>query len=534
MGAPCSKQQQRSGTKSDIENLFVKTDLVRVFSKHSFCVLEESYNATFESLATNKGSLEKFYKLEAEPVATGYFGELRRAKARTNLSNTFAIKTIHKDKVEKEMNVLYAEMYCLKVLDHPNVVCFYESFQDETNFHIAMEYLAGGELTKAITDNLEFGEREVRTCFYQVLKVINHLHGKGICHRDIKPENFLFAKKNSFNEIKIVDFGLSKRCITEVGRTRMFRLCGSPYYVAPEVLTGDYDEKCDLWSAGIMLYFMLAKRLPYNVKNTDKTIFFKSVLREKFDYSSPFARFKISPEAIDLTKRLLERSPFKRVSISQALHHPWFQNIEIPKPMTLTNEIFISRLSKFKDVNSFKKVILTIISRFLSISELYDYKFMFNIIDKDGDGIITFPEIRYFVLKNSLSLSDDEISAILDSLPHKVRNHIYYSEFIAACLRESMYNSQDFLKGIYRYLNQSNAAYVHMESIQYFYDTLGYNFSSEAFDQLLVKYNITERKHPNGLSYKEFCLLMLAEGYTKEQTDAFKKTFESSRFTIDL
>ena len=102
-------------------------------------------------------------------------------------------------------------------------------------------------------------ESIIKKLFYEALLAISHMHSKGICHWDIKPENFILYGGSSQKSLKIVDFGLAKQFIQENKRVKFFWLCGTPAYVAPDVLTGDYDERCDIWSAGVMLYVMFIR-----------------------------------------------------------------------------------------------------------------------------------------------------------------------------------------------------------------------------------------------------------------------------------
>ena len=131
---------------------------------------------------------------------------------------------------------------------------------------MVLEYLNGGSLEDQFA-KAEFNEDFVKQHFFNGLLAINHMHSRGIAHRDIKLENFVFKGTGDQKVIKLLDFGLSKKFIVDNKRIRLFKILGTPNYVAPEVLTGDYDEKCDIWSAGILLLYLLTKKFPY--KNYD-------------------------------------------------------------------------------------------------------------------------------------------------------------------------------------------------------------------------------------------------------------------------
>lgn len=142
-----------------------------------------------------------------------------------------------------------------------------------------MELATGGELFEEIVKNQRFSEEKAQKLMRKMLSAIKHLHEFKICHRDLKPENFLFQDSSEDPEIKLIDFGLSKRFGVPDGGTpkvKMNTIVGTPYYVAPEVLKGNYDFKCDIWSLGIILYILLCGYPPFEGDNHKEI--FKNVL----------------------------------------------------------------------------------------------------------------------------------------------------------------------------------------------------------------------------------------------------------------
>lgn len=169
------------------------------------------------------------------------------------------------------MYILLRELEILRSLDHPNIIKFYEVYQDEIFFYICMEYCSGGELLDRITRSRHFKEQDAALIMNKVFSAINHIHSKGIVHRDIKPENILFLDKHQDSEIKIVDFGLSVKCD---GNRDLSTVVGTPLYVSPNVLQGRYDMSSDNWSAGVLLYVLLVGSPPFYGK-TRQEIFKK-------------------------------------------------------------------------------------------------------------------------------------------------------------------------------------------------------------------------------------------------------------------
>lgn len=173
----------------------------------------------------------------------GQFGTVREAKKLGESSDRlYAIKSICKDKVKKNLSVMKRELEILKLVDHPNVIKLYEIYEDARYIHLVTEVCRGGDVFDQIINRKVMTEDEIARIMRCMLSALNHLHSLKICHRDVKPENFLFLNKDSDGEIKLVDFGMS----VKFGDDSMHTMVGTPYYVAPEVLRGIYGKECDI------------------------------------------------------------------------------------------------------------------------------------------------------------------------------------------------------------------------------------------------------------------------------------------------
>ena len=175
----------------------------------------------------------------------------------------------------------------------------------------------GGELFERIASEEYFSERDAANITKQVLSAINYCHSRNIVHRDLKPENLLLDTGGENPRVTIIDFGTSGVFDPE---KRMSQKFGTPYYIAPEVLKRNYDQKCDLWSCGVILYILLCGYPPFNGAN-DKQIV-ASVLKGEFSLDE-IEWNPISDGAKDLVKRLLTYDPAERISALDALNHSW-------------------------------------------------------------------------------------------------------------------------------------------------------------------------------------------------------------------
>lgn len=177
-------------------------------------------------------------------LGSGNFGNVKLAYLRRDRTKVYAIKTIPKQKLSGKMHLLKRELFILRSLDHPNVARFYETYQDDHYVHFVMEYCAGGELFERIIEKstlisiIVFSkeyltELETASVMSILFNVVAYLHLKGVIHRDLKPENLLLFDKGSELNIRLIDFGLSKKYVDNLN-TKV----GTPLYIAPEVLDG--------------------------------------------------------------------------------------------------------------------------------------------------------------------------------------------------------------------------------------------------------------------------------------------------------
>jgi len=150
-------------------------------------------------------------------------------------------------------------------MDHPNIIKLYETFEDSRNVYMITELCTGGELFDKIIQKGFFSEEEARIVFKQMILALNYCHSQQVAHRDLKPENFLLLNDNADWPLKLIDFGLSfmfdQNKVTAKG---MGTLVGTSYYMAPEVMQGKYDQTCDIWSAGVILYILVTSVPPFN------------------------------------------------------------------------------------------------------------------------------------------------------------------------------------------------------------------------------------------------------------------------------
>ncbi|KAA6403001.1 MAG: putative Calcium/calmodulin-dependent protein kinase type 1 [Streblomastix strix] len=265
-------------------------------------------------------NLTEVYQI-LEELGEGNFAKVRKAKCIAT-GQLVAIKFIDKIRVIKDprqLGALFNEINIMKNLNHPHIVHLYEVYETDDHLCLIMELMTGGELFERIAALGSYSERDASLIMRSLFGSIKYLHQRGIAHRDLKPENVLYESKNSIAAVKISDFGMSKVMDEDV----MFQTCcGSPHYVAPEVLENKgYGPEVDLWSLGVMMYVLLCGFPPFFDENN--ATLFRKIKKGQFAFISPFWN-SISVSAKDLISRLLLVDPKQRLSAEQALKHPWF------------------------------------------------------------------------------------------------------------------------------------------------------------------------------------------------------------------
>eukprot|EP01098_Paradermamoeba_levis_P015883 TRINITY_DN830_c0_g2_i1.p1 TRINITY_DN830_c0_g2~~TRINITY_DN830_c0_g2_i1.p1 ORF type:complete len:402 (-),score=153.21 TRINITY_DN830_c0_g2_i1:198-1280(-) len=252
-------------------------------------------------------------------IGRGGFSVVVEATKKSD-NKKYAVKCIKKQMVEgDDIILLKREISIMKKIDHPNILKLYEVYEEEEDFYLVMELVNGKELFDKIVDRGQYSEKDASNIVRQIVNAIEYLHDHGIAHRDLKPENLLSAGDEENEIIKIADFGFSK----QFGDEQLVTSCGSPGYVAPEVLTQDsYDKSVDMWSLGVIIYILLCGFPPFYADTPPEL--FKKIMEVKYDFDDP-AWDNVSEGAKNLIRNLLVKDPQKRYSASQCLADNWVQ-----------------------------------------------------------------------------------------------------------------------------------------------------------------------------------------------------------------
>ncbi|KAM9974995.1 hypothetical protein ACTFIW_008468 [Dictyostelium discoideum] len=256
-------------------------------------------------------------------IGKGSFGKVMQVKKKGE-DKIFAMKVLRKDAIiaRKQVNHTKSEKTILQCISHPFIVNLHYAFQTKDKLYMVLDFVNGGELFFHLKREGRFSEPRVKIYAAEIVSALDHLHKQDIVYRDLKPENILL---DSEGHICITDFGLSKKIETTDGT---FTFCGTPEYLAPEVLNG-HGHGCavDWWSLGTLLYEMLTGLPPFYSQNV--STMYQKILNGELKIPT-----YISPEAKSLLEGLLTREVDKRLGTKgggEVKQHPWFKNIDWEK-----------------------------------------------------------------------------------------------------------------------------------------------------------------------------------------------------------
>jgi len=437
------------------------------------------------------------------------------------------------------------EIQNLQTLDHPNILQLIETYHDFRKIYLITELCEGGALIERIIHQYArlrqpITELQVSIYMRQILSDTQFCHDKGIIHRDIKPENILFLNDKPDSDLKVIDFGLAatidaiaetrveytenrsgiagavSRILSikgrhlmnhQVKRVKMER-AGTPHYMAPEMIRGEYDSKCDVFSIGVIMYQLLTGIHPFYEYGIDNE---GTVKQKILKHKPPFTGAEwtyVSQSARDLVAVMLCKDPLKRPSAAEALKHPWFRHVaqrnNVGSQSALTHSVF-ENLKTWSEVNGLKQEILKLLARELSEKNIDDLRRKFKALDKAQDGTIGIDQLRESMTQINYTMSDEHLQDVLRSLDGDATHRIHYTDFVAALLAKRKNFEEVQLQEMFNKLDINRQGKVDLEGMK---GALSLRFNGHSEQTLQRIFEEVDKNGDGYVDYEEFHLLM--------------------------
>ena len=460
-------------------------------------------------------------------IGSGAFGKVRLYVDRDSKTFRYAIKTIKKNIFNKHsIESIKREVDILRSLDHPNIVKYFETYEDEYYLHIVMEYIAGDNLFRVLTDQkrFKFTERAISKIMTCLLKAVLFLHHNGIIHRDIKPENIVFIEQNNFNALKLIDFGLS----IQQNARKDNRRVGTPYYMAPEMIKGNFVYVSDVWSIGVILFIMVTGKQPFRGKSKQEV--FDRIKNGEYDIKS-LQKSKCSKEVKDLIKKMLVNEYEKRITVEAALEHSWFKQFEIDKNINLlVDQEIIESLKQFQYQNLFQKEIRFYLAKLCSDKEILKLKHAFLAIDKDNSGEIEYEEIPKIFKELGIEATDNELKSIFSSMDFHCDGKVNYSEFLAATISSINFNKEEKLWSAFKYFDTTDSGFITLDSVMEALKDSGVIVDEEGLNEIFADLQKKGKK----INFNEFKAIVFGKkDEFKEKDHSVEKIRDEEKETSD-
>lgn len=289
-------------------------------------------------IKVKEGKVLDSYKI-VKNIGEGTFGKVLKVIHK----DTNAPRALKRILLSQSINIqqLLSEVNLLTIMDHPNIVRIFEVIQEPKTINIIMELCTGGELFTRIQSLEHFSEQNAKTYMTDIISAVKYCHDNNIVHRDLKPENILFESLKDSARLKLIDFGTSKYFKP---KERLKGFAGSVYYVAPEVIQDNYNEKCDIWSLGVILFIMLSGNPPFVGNDDIHTL--RLVQEQEPNFEGKIWE-SISPACKTLLLKMLLKNPEHRYSITEVIAHEWFQQSNQSSDNTLIMKESLNQLQAF-------------------------------------------------------------------------------------------------------------------------------------------------------------------------------------------
>jgi len=440
---------------------------------------------------------DQYEIFEKKRLGKGSYGSVYLCRSRRT-GDEFACKVISLNRINSHyLRKLHLEIAIMKEVSNPHIVQLREVFFGSRTVYLVMELCTGGELFEYLSQHGSKGLSEIQAARHikDMLSAITYLHSRNIMHRDLKLENFLFDTKTADAKLKIIDFGLSKHFEEH---EHMHQIVGSAYYTAPEVLDGRYDQRCDVWSIGVIAYMLLSGSPPFYGESSEEI---HDMIRHKEADYNPKRFGNCSSYAVDFVRQLLRKRPDERLTLEEALVHPFIANIsrlEAPGDPSRMIDVLDS-LDRFSRSSNTKKLIMKIVAFSLSPNDINSLRDAFNLIDSNRNGTISMSELHDSI-RNFKGVTAEAVDRHFEQVGLYIDRDecLNYNEFIAAAMCKRISIDEERLVQAFETMDETNSGYLSSSTIR---SMLGHEVDESVVKEMFSEIDIN---NDGKIEYMEF------------------------------
>ncbi len=460
-------------------------------------------------IGKSEGDIREKYKI-GKKLGEGSYGEVYLSTDKKT-NKKVAIKVVPKNKshINESNPDIVNEIEILKNLEHQNIVKIYEFFEGKKYFYIVTEYCNEGNLKRKIDQKEFITEIDAAAIMFQLFSAIAYCNQNKIMHRDLKAENIMLNDKTIFGlpYVKIIDFGTAKIYENEYENI----VIGTLYYMAPEVLNKKYTNKCDMWSLGVILYYLFTKRLPFKGKNKPQLSYYI----QNCKYNINLGPLKhASDELKDLIQKLLVINIEDRISVNDALNHLWFKKLQIKEKLSelspeQINECLMN-IKKYKPEKVLQQAsIAFLIHNFPHYEGIKIANYLYLKIDHNNNGVIEknefVKELTNLFKEQNQEIEENYILELFDIIDADKSGYIEHEEFIRAAANKKDLLKESILKNCFEYFDKNKNGEITVDEIKETFKNYKEKLTEEEFISVIKECDLNQ----NGvIDYEEFKTVM--------------------------
>lgn len=429
-------------------------------------------------------------------IGHGTIGTIRIATCLKALTTgaQVAVRSVPKSALENNLSFFREELTLFRLLDHPNILRYYETFESDRFIHIVTEYCSGSSLSDRMATNGPMCERNVRDRFENLVRTVLHIHSVGLCHRDLRPQNIVYMGSEADAEFKIVDF--CDMIFAQV-KTLAHSFSNCTDFMAPELLKNEVCKESDIWSLGAILYFLLSGELPFDNKEPAAQLY--NIIAGNFSFDGEIWE-TISSGAIDLIKSMIVVEPSKRLSLEEVLQDSWLTTRETA---LMSPNIITKSLQNAKPGNKLQREMMRTVVKHLSPKAtktltVKDIQRAFKALDVDKTGLLSVAAMKSAI--GYMGEEAESLNRVLEEIK-TADGFVRYTDFLSAAINCQKVLNADIMYLVFKRFDRDDDDLLTVEEVHSALANTGSSITIEEVKTLLLPF---DQNADQLISFQEF------------------------------